>query len=1111
MTVASTPNRIGRTGSSGSSLPIFSGDGSHIVFISAAKNLVTNDDLRTFYDVFVRDLTSSNTTLVSVNNTGTGGGNAHSLSPSISSNGQVVAFASAASNLALNDTNRVEDVFVRDLASGTTFVASVSQDGVSTGDGSSINPMISADGRFVVFQSAASNLVPNDTNGTTDIFVRDLLAGTTTLVSLNAAGTSSGNGPSRSPVISSDGRFVAFVSTATDLIPGATNNSGEVYVRDLLSGATYWASAHPVQLQSHACSNPVLTPDGRFVAFNATGSAVVRYDLQGGTNAWRWRSVSVSDDTISISDNGRYVTFSTPRSNDWSYYNSYNATNAIFRMDAESQYSVIDQGTMNPRTNLIYGVLEPIPPPVTNSPSAAFWAFAAPAMSSDGNRIAFVTVAAPFYGGSNAFPPRLYVQDMAAQATVLVSSNLNSDLGATVPSESPDGTQVAFESSDGGIIADDLNQADDVFVYSLGSGATDLVSERDPSLPAVTGIGVATLSPSAFSGPGDRLIFLGSDNTLVPDDKNHWHDLFYYDLAAGTNLALGWPGTVFDVSGDGWYRVFVTNYLARSNSAAFPLISADGRFVAFEQAAAYVGGVTNVVRYDVLSHLARNVGTDYAYPAGNILRGEALSMSQDGRFVAFETPELTSRFQSRPYSISISDNNNDLDVILRDFGDPWMTNIGTHPAIGVNQQVVSVNRFGAVAGNKASWKPLVSPDGRWVIFSSLATDLTTNVFPNASVQLFARSVASNRTKLLSRDTNGVALSGGASNAVISYDSRYVFFQGASTNFAIYRHDLLSDSVTTMTLIHQNGTNFLQSSTVLLPNILVCTNCASPSPGADGRLIAFETRREGTPNDIFVHNVELGTDELISADFAGRGGGNGNSYRPLLSYDGRFVVFASKAGNLVSNDFNCASDIFLRDRWKGRTTLLSSNYSGNSANGPSSEPVLAPDGRTVAFQSFASDLVAGDYNERRDIFVLKLGSPDTDGDGMDDDWERYFFGSLARDGGSDFDGDGRSDLEEFRAGSDPSTTGSVLSLLTVTTITNGWEAYSRRDTTIYWQAAPGRTYRVLFKENLTVPWTDVPGDIVAGATKASKLHSTLVPFLGWRPPPTQRFYRVLLIE
>src|SRR5207253_9976348 len=126
-----------------------------------------------------------------------------------------------------------------------------------------------------------------------------------------------------------------------------------------------------------------------------------------------------------------------------------------------------------------------------------------------------------------------------------------------------------------------------------------------------------------------------------------------------------------------------------------------------------------------------------------------------------------------------------------------------------------------------------------------------------------------------------------------------------------------------------------------------------------------------------------------------------------------------------------------DRVTGTTLLASLNLQGTGpGNGLSSKPVLAANGRTVVFQSFASDLVPGDYNELRDVFVLRLGGPDSDGDGMDDDWEMAYFGTLARDGKGDFDGDGRTDLEEFQAGTDPTDNGSVLRALTLSPMGGG---------------------------------------------------------------------------
>src|SRR5206468_7498342 len=127
----------------------------------------------------------------------------------------------------------------------------------------------------------------------------------------------------------------------------------------------------------------------------------------------------------------------------------------------------------------------------------------------------------------------------------------------------------------------------------------------------------------------------------------------------------------------------------------------------------------------------------------------------------------------------------------------------------------------------------------------------------------------------------------------------------------------------------------------------------------------------------------------------------------------------------------ASDIFVRDRVSGTTILMSLNLQGTgSGNGSSTKPALGADGRTVVFQSVANDLVPRDYNDRRDVFVLRLGGGDTDEDGMDDDWEMAYFGALSRDGTGDFDGDGQTDLQEFLAGTDPTNIGSTLRVLTL---------------------------------------------------------------------------------
>src|SRR5262245_624571 len=160
--VGSAPYRVSATAAGNSHSPVFSADGKHVAFVSHANNLVTNDDLGPHLDLFVRDLVTGNTVLVSVSTNGFGGANDNVALYSLSSNAQFIAFEADANNLAPGDTNRVSDVYVRDLLTGVTRLVSVNADGTGSGNGPSSNPLISEDGRYVVFESLASNLVTND-------------------------------------------------------------------------------------------------------------------------------------------------------------------------------------------------------------------------------------------------------------------------------------------------------------------------------------------------------------------------------------------------------------------------------------------------------------------------------------------------------------------------------------------------------------------------------------------------------------------------------------------------------------------------------------------------------------------------------------------------------------------------------------------------------------------------------------------------------------------------------------------------------------------------------------------------------------------------------------
>lgn len=241
-----------------------SADGRYAAFTSAATDLVAGDT-NGVADVFVVDQRTQQVTRVSVASDGTQA-NSASDSPSISADGRLIAYHSFASNLVPGDTNTCGDIFVFDRQTGHTSRVNVSGIGEQSNK-ESYSPAISADGRCIGFTSAATNLVPDDTNGVYDVFVYDRPHGEMRRVS-TASGGAQSDGHSYAPSLNANGRYVAFYSTATNLVSGDTNAVADVYVHDRQTGGTVRASVASDGTQGDAASiNPSISGDGRYVAF----------------------------------------------------------------------------------------------------------------------------------------------------------------------------------------------------------------------------------------------------------------------------------------------------------------------------------------------------------------------------------------------------------------------------------------------------------------------------------------------------------------------------------------------------------------------------------------------------------------------------------------------------------------------------------------------------------------------------------------------------------------------------------------------------------------------------------------------------------------------------
>lgn len=255
-----------------------SADGRYVAFESYATNLVDGDNNR-YRGIYLRDRQTNQTSRVSVAADGTLP-DASSFSPSISADGRYVAFSSNATNLVAGDTNPYEDVFVRDRQTGTTERVSVSTGGAQANNASG-HPSISADGRYVAFESLADNLVAGDTNGQSDIFAHDRSTGETVRVSVTSDGAQA-NSNSYGPAISANGRYVAYSSYATNLVPGDTNSYEDVFVYDCLLGRTSRLSIATDGTQGNGNSEGVvISADGRYAAFSSIASTLVSGDTNG--------------------------------------------------------------------------------------------------------------------------------------------------------------------------------------------------------------------------------------------------------------------------------------------------------------------------------------------------------------------------------------------------------------------------------------------------------------------------------------------------------------------------------------------------------------------------------------------------------------------------------------------------------------------------------------------------------------------------------------------------------------------------------------------------------------------------------------------------------------
>lgn len=449
----------GAEGNGSSHSPSLSADGRYEAFVSNASNLVSGDT-NGRSDIFIKDTQTGQITRVSTDSAGAEG-NGGCGDPSLSPDARYLAFYSASSNLVPGDSNGYEDIFLKDIQTGSITRVSTDSAGAE-GNQSSHDPSLSPDGRYVAFFSSASNLVPGDGNGEPDVFLKDTATVAITRVSTDSYGAE-GNGRSYDPSLSADGRYVAFFSYASNLVSGDSNIRYDVYLKDVQTGATTRVSTDSAGAEGNSESLfPSISADGRYVAFDSASSLVP------GDN------------------NGLF-----------DVYLKHTLTGATFHVSTDFAGTGVSHESRSP------------------------------SLSPDGRYVAFHSAASDLVTGENNVWEDVYVKDVQTGAITRVSTDsagAEANGGSYEPSLSADGTYVAFSSYASNLVPSDSNGEMDIFLSTTASGDSDEINPSPTGTPAAEAtVYVAELTELPATGFNLTLVAVGS-------------------IAIGLGMMLFWKG-----------------------------------------------------------------------------------------------------------------------------------------------------------------------------------------------------------------------------------------------------------------------------------------------------------------------------------------------------------------------------------------------------------------------------------------------------------------------------------------------------------------------------------------------------------------------------------------
>ena len=817
---------------------------------------------------------------------------------SVSGDGRYVAFDTGATNLVPGDANGVIDVYLKDRTTGEVVRVSRGLAGAEP-NARSFGPSISRDGRWVAFYSNASNLVAGDTNGLVDAFVFDRVLQSTVRVSVSSGGAEKTWDPAAaendfippgtSVVISATGRFVLFSSRAANLVPGDTNAMIDVFVRDRDTDGdalfdepggvtTTRVSVATDGTQGNANSYAeAITPDGRHVSFISYASTLVA----GDTNA------DAEQPWLSLVD-----VFVRDRNTDG------NATLDEVGGVRTVRVSVTSAGGQTTLGRSVGGGLS------DNGRFVVFGSSSDELVPEDDNNKEDVFVHDRNPDGDAAFdePGQVATSRISVSSTGEEGNDyVDHGDGYHAASISASGRFVSFTSESTNLAANDHNGQADIFVRDrdidndgvfdeAGFVSTSRVSvASDDTEQVQTG---SFSSRSTISADGRIVVFWSTAANLVPDDTNNLRDLFAFDQFAWSLTSLGQPGA----------------------SVVNLEVSGDGRWIVFESAGSIYLRDRSRPDTDLAATQRVDVSASGVPAAGASTTPE---ISEDGRFVVFASvaANLVAGDTNGVSDIFVRDRDVDLDGILDEAGQVRVFRANVGPG-------------GTQAVGGPSDGPSLSPNGEWIAFSSLATNL--GVTPQGFRQVYRHHRLTRVTIGISQ-RNGLGGNGDSRAPAVS-NNGVVAFESASNSLT---YDT-NGEVDVYASIPPELTGFtgpyLYAMSRYDADVSFTGSGSEPTISPDGHWVAYTSTGDLRGNVVgartahtnvyfqIVHTLSW-TPFLASRPNAG-GLGNGPSRRPVMAAvpgvpDQYRVYYVSRASNLVANDTNGVDDVF--------STVLTATY------------------------------------------------------------------------------------------------------------------------------------------------------------------------------------------